>query len=349
MAPCWDTNCVRGSTDSPVAPDLQSPDWLLAGVDAGGARFHFARVTRETYRRSAFLDHRIEPRPQEVASATAAEIDRLPHTGQPAGYVLHTAFCCSTLLARCLDHPGRTLVLREPLVLSHLAGARRERQPWAGEAARRALRLLDRAYAGERVLVKPSNFANALAPDLLTAPGRRIVLLSCGLKAFLVSVLKKREEAAARLDVFLAAALADGDLDARLEPGDWRGWPLLERAALWWHAQRHALETHRGEQSDRFLALTMERLLSEPREALGAVDAFLALGIGADALDATVEGGAFTRHAKGGEAYGADRRAEEQARLEARHADVLEAALDAARRRLERVPVPPWPGEAGVS
>ncbi len=170
---------------------LASPDWLLAGIDTAHDRFQFARVSRKTYRDSAFLDHRIQPRPEELRSVSGEDVDRVlaECDPSPAGWVFHTAFCCSTLLAQCLEVGDRTLVLREPVVLSRLAAESRTPADTAGEEVRRrVLRLVERTYGDEIVIVKPSNYANALLHEMLVdGPGatgpRRCVLLGSSLNA----------------------------------------------------------------------------------------------------------------------------------------------------------------------
>ena len=149
---------------------LASPDWMLAGFDPEHDVYQFARVSKATYRGSAFLDHRIRPLPDAVRSLPGKEVDVLLRcvAPQPAGWIFHTAFCASTLLATCLDDEGRTLVLREPAVLSRLAAFERRTGAGGNSAARRrVLALTERSYPAERVIVKPSNYANALLGSVL--------------------------------------------------------------------------------------------------------------------------------------------------------------------------------------
>jgi hypothetical protein len=335
------------------APRLASPDWLLAAAEPVPGRFHFARVDRQSYQRSAFLDHRIQPRPTEVHSCTAAEADQVlaGMTTPPAGWILHTAFCCSTLLASCLDHPGVTLSLREPLVLSHLAAWRRQHVPadsqTVHQGVQRVLRLMDRTYPGERVVVKPSNFANALLPELLQgSPTRRIVLMSSGLRAFLVSILKKEEEAKNRLPVFLEALLQDSDYALRSGLTDVAELDLLQQGFLLWHCQRYAFQAALQSHPDRFYTLGMERFLQRPLESLQAVSDFLKLGLSQPMLEETVRRGAFRTHSKDTDRqYSADEQAQEKRTLETDYAAELASLLTWAQPMLSTLPVKPFAGE----
>ncbi|MDX1380620.1 MAG: hypothetical protein R3233_05840 [Xanthomonadales bacterium] len=327
--------------------DLRSPDWLLAGVDPAAGRAQFARVSRETYLESPFLDHRIRPMPTEAHSLSFDALEPAARAVRgAAGWIVHTAFCCSTLLARCLDHPGRTLVLKEPLVLTRLADLVREGRA-ADVPLDHLLRLMERAYPGETALIKPSNYANALLPPLMAADARRrVVLMSCALDALLVSLLKKREEAEQRLPGFVAALLRDSDYAVRagLEQAPPNG--VLQLGVVMWHAQRHALETERARLGGRAMVLSMERFLAEPLDTLSAVSAHLDLGLDPEMIERAVSDGAFRRHAKSSEtAYDAEQRAQEAGQLATEHADALADARAYAAPLLERVPVSSWPGE----
>src|SRR5437868_14523592 len=97
-----------------------TPDHYLFAFDDNCAIFR--AMDRAAYHRSIFLDRRISP-----AGEAAFEVPLAPllawHEQQPAapppriGWIFHIAHCGSTLLARALDLPERSLVLREPLAL----------------------------------------------------------------------------------------------------------------------------------------------------------------------------------------------------------------------------------------
>ena len=186
------------SSGSPASDrELLSPDWLLAGFDAGREVLQFVRVSRQTYADSAFLDHQIRPLPETVRTAALEEVDEAIRATAlpPARYIFHTAFCCSTLLSNCLDHAAQTLVMREPLVLPRLATALRQASAEETVAlaapAQRILYLQRRNYAGEPVVVKPSNFANRVMEQESVSDGgpHRWLLMSSSLRSLLLSIL----------------------------------------------------------------------------------------------------------------------------------------------------------------
>jgi hypothetical protein len=338
--------------------DLASPDWLLAGFDYARELFQFARVSRQTYRDSSFLDHRIKPMPQHVTTATGIEVDlTLAKLGaklgsRPAGYVFHTAFCASTLLALCLDHPSRTLVLREPKVLARLGGLRRD-TPSAGSVQmdrlkRRVFGLLDRNYAEEVVVIKPSNFANSLVQDVLDERSRagaqhQCLLLSNGLRNLIISILKNESEARERMPVFLEALLRDSDYleQAGLPPLE--SLDLLQQSAVFWHCQRHFLQCIRSPSGSRqVLPVSMETFLLRPLKTLVAINEFLQLGLSEVLLIEVVERGEFRRHSKTGAGYGPEQQLLEAQAIAQRHDAEICRTLKWAAPLLRAMPVEPF-------
>ncbi len=342
---------------APNADALSSPDWLLAGFDMQQDRYHFARVNRESYKASSFLDHRIQPKPTETTSLSGIEVDAvLQH--QPvaqSAWIFHTGFCCSTLLASCLDHLGSTLVLREPLVLSRLAQVVRDTssgdKPDAGALTENVIALCERSYPDERLLIKPSNFANILMTGLMShvssrrqQAGRKAILMSCSLDALLLSILKKKAEAEATMPGFLRALLQDSDYLQRVDVPDPASLDLLQQSVLFWHCQRYFLQ----QQSEaalpgRLMTLSMERFLAQPVAVITTVSEFLQLGLSSDLIEQTVQSGAFRRHSKqaGTDYSPAAHRLEQQATL-ALFADEIASARVWAKPLLEQLPVKPF-------
>src|SRR5690242_9997556 len=95
----------------------RSPEWFPVSIDPRARRMRFVRMSPETYRASVFLDARTH----HLGEIRTAGMDELLR-GRPRGpsrvhYIFHTAFCCSTLLARHLEALPRVLVLKEPGIL----------------------------------------------------------------------------------------------------------------------------------------------------------------------------------------------------------------------------------------
>ncbi len=196
-----------------------------------------------------------------------------------------------------------------------------------------------------RVVVKPSNYANALAGRLLAptvAPARASVMLSCSLRSLLVSVLKKQDEASRLLESFTAALLEDTDYRERIALPPLEKLSLLRQGVVFWHGQRHQFSgLLRAAPSGRVLPLTMEAFLQQPLATLSAVNRHFGLGLNDQDLKRTASAGALRRHAKAGESYGPERRRLEAAAVAARHEDELRAALSWAESLLKEVPVTP--------
>lgn len=334
--------------------DLVSPDWFLAGIDPPHDRFHFARVSQQTYRDSAFLDHRITPRPSEMRSLTAEQLclQSASASNSPAAWIFHTAFCCSTLLAFCLDQPQHTLVLREPAVASSLAQWLREHGEgsWDG-GARHVMALLSRPYAQQQVLIKPSNYANALLGGVLSGrwldpatagQAPRCLMMSSNLTNLVVSVLKKSTEAARLLPGFLQSLMADSDYADRLNLPALDRLDLAQQAVLFWHCQRyHFQQVMHGQPSGNYQALTMEAFLASPEETLHSVDTFLQLGLGPERIHQTVAAGAFGRHSKAGGSYSPQRQRAEALQVSSKFGAEITAARQWARPFLRELPVEP--------
>lgn len=304
------------------SPWWHAPEAYLYAWDLANDGARFLPVTRDILAGSSFIDQRIRADLDTARSVSLAEIEQTPpprNACAPA-FIFHTAFCCSTLLARSLDHPGRTLVMREPPSLLQLAEMRRgpaEARQRGDALLEPTLRLLNRPFAaGERVLIKPTNLVNNLAPALAEArPGSRVLVLYDDLEAFLVSVLKRPRESERGIALFLQRLLRDEPAQ-RLPRGALEVTDLPRRAALAWALQMHALNdwfAGMGQPAGaRARILQTPELLGRPRETLQASADWLDLGLPDDVLDEMARGPVWQENAKApGQDYSPARRSQE--------------------------------------
>ena len=112
---------------APLTELLKNPEWFPIGLSQDYRTIRFGRVSRDDLAHEAFLDQRMSGSVRAVQEHPVREI--VAQAGEfPAElpvFVFHSAFCCSTLLARAFDAPGRCLSLKEPDVLMGLANALR--------------------------------------------------------------------------------------------------------------------------------------------------------------------------------------------------------------------------------
>ncbi len=181
---------ARATTPANVIGD---PAWFPDNVDLNRGTFGFVQTGRDALSRQSFLDSRWDRSPLArvdipipIVAATLENLHR-----PKLNFIWHTAFCCSTLIARCLDVAGQNLSLKEPQILIFLTEAKR-----AGHIASQdaAFKLLARHYhPNESVLIKPTNAVNNLIPEAVHATDGRMLFLYSDCKSFLISIAKKGE------------------------------------------------------------------------------------------------------------------------------------------------------------
>ena len=283
-----------------------SPAHYLHSFDGDDAVF--VRMDRESYRRSIFLDDRIQP---AAGGAMRLPVSHLPADfgpPQPIAWIFHMAHCGSTLLARALDELGGRIVLREPMALRQLGVTPDPRR------LALALRLLGKRYPGDGpTLIKanvPVNFILAEIAD--AAPDPSAVFLHFGLRDYLLAILRSDNHRRWLRRVTAELAGQIGDL-SHLADG--------ELAAALWLAQIRRFAAAIAQMSNA-RTLDAEAFFAEPIPALRA--AAECLGIAADEtrVNEIVRGPLFATYSKD-PAVAFDN----SARL-ARRAE-LEAALDA--------------------
>lgn len=302
----------------------QTPHAWLHAWDFEHDTGRFLELDRAVLQRSSFLDQRIAADTTQFHEASLTELLDTPirlQSQEPPAFIFHTAFCCSTLLARSLDIPGRTLGLREPATLLQLADLHRGHNRSAhseSDLQTLTLRLINRPFSPtERVIVKPTNLVNNIAPALFRAhPGTRALVLCDGLENFLLAVLKRPRESARGISLFLKRLLADPVGQQWLQnhtPPD----TLASRAALVWSLQVRQLENWLGQDSNSSSAriLAADTLIAQPTRALAACANWLNVELTTAEASKIVNGPIWTRHAKHPQAaYTPVQRRAEQAR-----------------------------------
>lgn len=305
--------------------------WLPHRIDVATGRIDFVRLSREDHRRMAFLgDEYIDaaaPRAAAPIRDVAAAVPR--DTGTRCHFVFHSAFCCSTLVARALDIEGYAQGLKEPVALQDLANV----ALGLGDPARIrphlavALELLARPFAaGEAVVIKPTDIVTPLADEMLGArPEARALLLYSPLPDFLRSVAKKGLFGR----VWARRSLAFHGRQPAFDPGyseqeRWLHTDLQVAALGWLHQQARFARLVREQPAGRIATLDSVTLLARKQDMLAAIDRLFGLGLPADTVAAIADGPVFARDSKShGKAFDTDMREREHAAAAAAHGDEI--------------------------
>jgi hypothetical protein len=222
-------------------------------------------------------------------------------TPAPMHFIFHTAFCCSTLMLKALDLPGRTLGLKEPDALINVAN----RLAKSDDAANRerlslVLRLLGRPFTqGETVIVKPSNFANRLISPVLDAlPNTHVVLLHSDLPTLLRSVAKKGIWGRIWGRKLYLSARAWTSLDFGFGPAELFELTDLQVVALAWLMQIHHFQGVVQQFAARATMIDSADFIADPATTLAIVAESFALDLEPHDFTAIAQGPVFSTHSK---------------------------------------------------
>jgi hypothetical protein len=327
----------------PALPELIGDGrWLAHRYDETSDSVQFRFVPREAQREMTFLTD------SEIGDAPLAVYPRADCRGEARKrdlptprMIFHSAYCCSTLLARAFDVPGVSFGLKEPQILNDVVGLqlRRADPRQVAAALDVALLLLARPLdAGEVNVIKPSNLLNPLIP-LVTAmrPDIRGLFLHAPLDVFLASIARKEIEGRAwvrelmwdliRLGQAARFGFTEEELYRQTD---------LQVAAVGWLAQQalfaEAAGRHKG-----FRTLDSETLMARPVECLSALKDLFELDFDPEA---TASGPAFRTHSKDRSDYSAEQREQDRERGKSIHAREIEMVLEWARAVAEHGGVP---------
>lgn len=230
---------TSGAATGSGACDLADARWFPVDVHVPQRKYQFLAVAPHVLEHSTFLDDRIAAPLHEAVSVDLQAIAQTVLPAAPVAWLLHTSFCCSTLLARMLHLPRYQVVLKEPLVLRRIGNARHAQWNLEG-LIEPTMRLLARPWhLGGAVVIKPTHAALNSAVDMMNIfPDSRGIILTSSLDDFLVSNVKKTRETQAKIPTLVERALQASRFSTRLPPQAFAPPNLLAAAALQWAAQR---------------------------------------------------------------------------------------------------------------
>ena len=322
----------------------RDPLWLAHRYVESKDAIQFRHVTREEHRAATFIIDKHLPAEARLAEIGRREALAAAAPPGPIHFVFHSAFCCSTLLARVFDREGLAMGLKEPAILNDLVGWRRRGASGrdVAEVMDGALTLLARPFApGEAVIVKPSNIVNGLIRMIMALrPDAKALLLYAPLPVFLTSVAKKGLDGRLWVRELFIGQRIDG-LVQRLGFTDeeFFGQTDLQIAAAGWLAQQALFADLAQALGDRVRTLDSETLLDAPEKAVSELAELYGLPVPEAELRALVAD-SFGKDSKTGRTFGRADRQAEYANAGAAHRDELEKVTRWAELVAERVGIP---------
>lgn len=304
---------IRSGSKIPLLDEaVPRCEYYPVSIDVDRRLLSFVRITRETYRDSAFLVPRWTDMGRRLYTFNLDDLllHRMTSPLQSARthYVLISAFCCSTLLARYLDQVQRCLVIKEPAIVAQLGLLRYRKQEafsdqseaeWRRLAAL-GLGLMSRAfYPNEVVVIKPSDIGNCIGDIVLEQdPRSKVLILSVTLRTFILSVLKsdsrlKWTRSRVRFWHSLRGAipeLASVDIKA-LDDAKMSAYLWLVNNAFWAKLRKNI-------GSGRVLVLNGENVSDSPELALGKVLSFFEVPVDLDEITRIANSETALRHSK---------------------------------------------------
>ena len=206
----------------------------------------------ESLRNKPFLDDRsLRPDTPRKTTSTLEYTRNIPDEILIPPMIFHSAFCCSTLMAKALDSPDLCLALKEPHILMSLANAKRmmarSNRPSAEYDTLFRFVMHTLGQIGERpILLKPTNAANNLLEDVINADGK-VMFMFASLEDFLISVLKKGESCKSFIRTQYNIFSLDHCALAHIDQRQAMTYTDLQVVALIWRHQLELFECFRND------------------------------------------------------------------------------------------------------
>lgn len=284
------------------------PSWLPHRLDMAGQWVEFIRAPRSTLADRGFLADRDPPESDRIKLGWDDVLSMAPAKGR-IHFIVHSAFCRSTLLVRALDAPGTVTPLNEPGIIASLVNA--------GEAGRSLIAplmgLLSRAHvAGEAVIVKPTNHANMILPQIMRdVPDARVVLMTNALSDFLGSIARRGLMGRNWGRKFFLEMQSYAGMDFGMDPRESFALTDLQAAGLAWFLNQRfftliAEGQVQGVDRARIAVLDGGRFDAKRERTIGAVFRHFRIDAPTGLAAALANGEVFLHHAKLGGSFATD-------------------------------------------
>lgn len=327
-----------------AAEIVNDPHWYLHAINLDEPSLLFVKTDQRALSACSFLDHRFDIRGLPSVSVPLAnllglsgEIDSAVPT-----FVFHSAFCCSTLIARCLDLEPENLSLKEPAVLMALANYQRIGHPvLANPAQAQAIyalvtKLLFRKFgAAQTVLVKPTNTVNnIISPLMATHPHSKALLLHSDLESFLISILKKGEQGRGFVRQLFTILLMDSPEARQLDSTRLLRMTDSQIAAITWHLQLEKFfDAFKIYGPSQVRSLHCDRLLEDPRSSIASLIEFFEFSSLSENFERLMDQAPLQSNAKTpDQKFDAGNRSQEYAKARNEFSDTLEVIIPWAKQ-----------------
>ncbi len=313
---------------------LGDASYLAHRYDEVGDSFRFLSVPREVHRQCTFITDEHLPNVDQFKAIARSQLTSASPQTAPVHFIFHSAYCCSTMLARAFDIEGVSMGLKEPVVLNDMIGWQRRGADPAiqRQVMEQSLTLLSRPFGEDRaVVIKPSNICNPLAIEMLRMrPEAKALLLYAPIEGFLKSIAKKEMWGRIWVRDVLIGTLKDGYAIGGFSRDELLQLTDLQVAAIGWLSQ-HALFAKIIAEigADRVKTLDSDTFLAQSPATIAALSKLYGLGMNDAQIDAIIQGPAFTSHskldqAKRGETFDANTREQEQQKVAEIHGTEIE-------------------------
>lgn len=317
-----------------LADVIGDATYLAHRYDEMADAFRFLPVPRDIHRQCTFITDEHLPDIENYSLHRRSDVQAHDPETAPVHFIFHSAYCCSTMLARAFDIESISMGLKEPVILNDMIGWRRrgaDRTKWQ-DVLDQSLNLLSRPFGDDRaVIIKPSNICTPLAiPVLAAKPDSKALLLYAPIESFLKSIAKKEMWGRIWVRDVLIGTRQDGYLIDGFEADDLLQLTDLQVAAIGWLSQHAAfaqvIDTIGAE---RVKTLDSENFLKQSDKTIDALSQLFGLNLDDEQKQTVLAGPAFTSHSKldqneDGEVFDASARQAEQDQMTNLHGKEIE-------------------------